>query len=212
MKKWRRVYSLSSNGASLDTLYRRVRDAACQWSRLKGNGIDVPDTFPATRPAIAETPCPSAQLLVLRDVNGVTFGGYLSHALIQPSTSARVGLGAGNNESFVFTTRNRNAAVDGDGEMWKDEHVPCTNSADEDTNVPITTFKANQVQVASPASYVTCRSDILAIGGSDGTQFAFSVDSDLCRGTSGPCSTFHSGVLSENAKFDCMAMEVWMAM
>lgn len=52
--------------------------------------------------------------------------------------------------------------------------------------------------------------DCLAVGG--GGHFAFYIDSDFLSGSSGPCTTFNSPVLSSSESFKCVFFETWEIM
>jgi hypothetical protein len=128
-------------------------------------------------------------LLAVRDGRGAVFGAYCA----EPWRVAPRYFGTG--ESFVFTTLPAPAQPDDAADALSDGEAP-----------PAPCVRAFRWSGRN-AYFQLGQWEAVAVGG--GGAYAFKLDGELARGTSGACDTFASPCLASGEEFDIMHVDLW---
>ncbi|KAI0845344.1 TLD-domain-containing protein [Daldinia vernicosa] len=220
MDDWRLVYSLSQDGSSLSTLYKR-----CEEYRGRRAGF----------------------VLVVRDGKEGTFGAYLTeaphpapsyfgtgecflwraslHAPLPPPPSAdtsnmnfrttTVASPTTNTNSNATTTTTTNANFPRVDQQPASQLQPAptdleTGKAAAAASVQSIRFQ-NFAYTGANDYCIFCETGFLSVGGGRGGTYGLWLDHGLTRGHSAPCDTFLNQPLSdEGEKFDVFGVEMWV--
>jgi hypothetical protein len=190
------------------------------WTRLY-NSMDHGSSLRALYTHSNESKIHSSFFIVIQDMDSAIFGGYIKATSLSAGKNLDPHLQAkpqytGSGESYVFTFKQEKS----EKEVVNSSEPPIA------TMSPLAEV---QCEVSSPAAgpeigpqpkicrqfrwtwqnelFLLCTPDRLAMGG--GGEFAFYLDGDLSKGSSGPSQTYGNTCLSESNIFDVMSVEVW---
>lgn len=190
--RWKILYSLEQDGASLRTLYSCLRHR-----RSKGR---------------------VGFLLVIRDAKNSVFGAYSN----EPFAATEHQRYSGNGECFLFkfqkvqdVSLRSNQPSDSIRVDRPNDEIDETTAMEPATNSHFVNHESGTLQFqgfphTGANNYALyCTSEFLSMGAGDG-HYGLWCDASLLKGVSYHCETFGNDVLSaEGPKFKIMALEVW---
>ena len=170
-------------------------------------------------------------LVVMRDLGGKSFGGFVSSGFIPNAQAFNSYYGTG--ECFVWDVREKTAEEKAEAKAWErsqsetehksNESSLSSNTSSTSTIAPSTTSTVSRspVSVSADQHVVIHRwsglNDHFMFSGTDppfiamggGGAFAWRVDHFMRHGSSGECSTYQSPQLSSTRDFELLMLEVW---
>lgn len=138
-------------------------------------------------------------IILLKDSGGAVFGGVAGEAWRHSAHFY------GNTQSLVFHSMSEPSTAESDQDASTGSGRRVFTCKHGSASIRVFRWSGGNRYFQS----VNTRGSFTSVGMGAGGSFAWALDAELLRGTSGPCATFNSPQLSSSAQFKCVELEVW---